>query len=180
MPNDATLDGAGHTITAVEDADHRNFPGLGPGLRGRHRLGRRHLDVKNLNIKTQGFQGGSNSGGQLNGIYMYRAGGSLTNVSVNGISHGNGVQEGNAISIRNRVVGRRHQRPARHVNLADVDVTNYQKTGLLLDGNLTFTVENASVGQGAGPQGRRTRASRPTRCRSPAARQVRSPTARSS
>ena len=27
MPNDATLDGAGHTITAVEDAAHRNFPG---------------------------------------------------------------------------------------------------------------------------------------------------------
>ena len=26
MPNDATLDGAGHTITAVEDATHRNFP----------------------------------------------------------------------------------------------------------------------------------------------------------
>ena len=44
---------------------------------------------------------------------MSRAGGSLTNVSVDGISHGNGVQEGNAISIRNRVCGRRHQRPAR-------------------------------------------------------------------
>ena len=27
LPNDATLDGDGHTITAVEDADHRNFPG---------------------------------------------------------------------------------------------------------------------------------------------------------
>ena len=27
MPNDATLDGAGHKITAVEDATHRNFPG---------------------------------------------------------------------------------------------------------------------------------------------------------
>ena len=27
MPNDATLDGAGHTITAVEDAAHRNFQG---------------------------------------------------------------------------------------------------------------------------------------------------------
>ena len=39
MPNDATLDGAGHTITAVEDAAHRNFPGTVAGLRSRHQLG---------------------------------------------------------------------------------------------------------------------------------------------
>ena len=84
---------------------------------------------------------------------MFRAGGSLTNVSVDGISHGNGVQEGNAISIRNRVAGDDISVPRAKVALADIDVTNYQKTGLLLDGNLTFTVKNARVGQGAGPQG---------------------------
>ena len=84
---------------------------------------------------------------------MYRAGGSLTNVSVDGISHGNGVQEGNAISIRNRVSGDDINVPRAQVTLADIDVTNYQKTGLLLDGNLTFSVKNAHVGQGAGPQG---------------------------
>ena len=111
------------------------------------------LDVKNLDITTEGFEGGSNSGGLLNGIYMYRAGGSLTNVSVDGISHGNGVQEGNAISIRNRVSGDDINVPRAQVTLADIDVTNYQKTGLLLDGNLTFSVKNAHVGQGAGPQG---------------------------
>ena len=113
MPNDATLDGAGHTITAVEDATHRNFPGSVLASAVGSNSAPAKLDVKNLDITTQGFEGGSNSGGLLNGIYMYRAGGSLTNVSVNGISHGNGVQEGNAISIRNRVAGRRHQRPAR-------------------------------------------------------------------
>ena len=84
---------------------------------------------------------------------MYRAGGSLTNVSVNGISHGNGVQEGNAISIRNRVSGDDTNVPRAQVALDDIDVTNYQKTGLLLDGNLTFTVTKARIGQGAGPQG---------------------------
>ena len=105
MPNDATLDGAGHTITAVEDADHRNFPGPVLASAVGNDAAPAELDVKNLDITTQGFEGGSNSGGLLNGIYMYRAGGSLTNVSVDGISHGNGVQEGNAISIRNRVSG---------------------------------------------------------------------------
>ena len=140
--------------------DHRGrgrrppeLPRLGPGLGGRHQLGPAELDVRDLDITTQGFEGGSNSGGLLNGIYMYRAGGSLTNVSVDGISHGNGIQEGNAISIRNRVAGDNIDVPRAQVDLADIDVTNYQKTGLLLDGNLTFTVKNAHVGQGAGPQG---------------------------
>ena len=153
MPDDATLDGAGHTITAVEDADHRNFQGSVLASAVGNDDEAAHLDVKNLDITTQDFQGGSNSGGLLNGIYMYRAGGSLTNVSVDGISHGNGVQEGNAISIRNRVSGDNTSVPRASVDLVDVDVTNYQKTGLLLDGNLTFTVKNATVGQGKGPQG---------------------------
>jgi hypothetical protein len=153
MPNDATLDGAGHTITAVEDAAHRNFQGsvLASAVGNDDAAAR--LDVKNLDITTQDFQNGSNSGGLLNGIYMFRAGGSLTNVSVDGISHGNGVQEGNAISIRNRVSGDNTSVPRAHVDLTDIDVTNYQKTGLLLDGNLTFSVKNANVGQGKGPQG---------------------------
>ena len=153
MPNDATLDGAGHTITAVEDATHRNFPGPVLASAVGTNAAPAKLDVKNLDITTDGFEGGSNSGGLLNGIYMYRAGGSLTNVSVDGISHGNGVQEGNAISIRNRVAGDDINVPRAQVTLADIDVTNYQKTGLLLDGNLTFSVKNARVGQGAGPQG---------------------------
>jgi hypothetical protein len=153
LPDDARIDGNGHTITAVEDADHRSFPGavLASAVGSASKPAR--LDVADLDIKTQGFEGGSNSNGLLNGIYMNRAGGSLTNVSVDGISHGNGVQEGNAISIRNRVSGDDINVPRAQVTLSDIDVTNYQKTGLLLDGNLGFTVENAQIGQGAGPQG---------------------------
>ena len=153
MPNDATLDGAGHTITAVEDADHRNFPGPVLASAVGTDSAPAELDVKNLDITTQGFEGGSNSGGLLTGISMSRAGGSLVNVSVNGISHGNGVQEGTAISIRNRVAGDNIDVPRAQVSLNDIDVTNFQKAGLLLDGNLTFTVKNARIGQGAGPQG---------------------------
>lgn len=152
MPNDATLDGAGHTITAVEDADHRNFPG--PVLASAvGDLAPAELDIEDLNITTEGFDAGSSSGGLLTGIYMHRAGGSLTDVSVNGISHGNGTQEGNAIAIRNRVAGDDIDVPRAKVALTGIDITNYQKTGLLLDGNLTFTVKSAHVGQGAGPEG---------------------------
>jgi hypothetical protein len=153
MPDGATLDGAGHTITAVEDAGHRNFPGPVVASAVGDGSGPAELDIKNLSITTQGFEGGSNSGGLLSGISMYRSGGSLTNVSVDGISHGNGVQEGTGISIRNRVSGDDINVPRAKVELSDVEVTNYQKAGLLLDGNLTFTVEGATVGQGSGPQG---------------------------
>ena len=153
MPNDATLDGAGHTITAVENADHRNFPGSVLASAVGTDSAPAQLDVKNLHISTDDFQHGSNSGGSLNGIYMYRAGGSLTNVTVDGISHGNGVQEGNAISIRNRVSGDQIDVPRAQVALSDIHVTHYQKTGLLLDGNLSFAVADAHVGQGTGPQG---------------------------
>jgi hypothetical protein len=153
LPDDATLNGNGHTITAVEDADHRNFSGSVLASAVGTASAPARLDVRNLDIDTHGFEGGSNSNGLLNGIYMNRAGGSLTNVSVNGISHGNGVQEGNAISIRNRVSGDNIDVPRAQVTLSDIDVTNFQKTGLLLDGNLGFTVTNAHVGQGAGPQG---------------------------
>ena len=153
MPNNATLDGNGHTITAVEDASTPNFPGPVVASATGDASGPAELDIKNLDITTEGFQNGSNSNGQLAGIYMYRAGGSLTDVSVDGISHGNGVQEGNAISIRNRVSGDNIDVPRAKVDLSDIQVTNYQKTGVLLDGNLTFTVKNAQVGQGGGPQG---------------------------
>jgi hypothetical protein len=154
MPNDATLDGAGHTITAVEDADHPNFPGAVLASQPGSDSAPAHLDVENLDIATQGFQGGGkNSGGLLTGISMLRTGGSLTNVSVDGISHGNGVQEGNAIAIRNRVSGDNIDVPRAKVTLDGVEVSNYQKTGILLDGNLSFSVTNAHVGQGMGPEG---------------------------
>jgi hypothetical protein len=153
MPDDATLNGAGYTITAVEDADHANFPGPVLVSATGTDAGPAHLDVKNVNITTQGFENGSNSGGTLAGIVMYRAGGSLSNVSVDGISHGNGVQEGNGIAIRNRVSASDIDVPRATVALSDIEVTNYQKTGLLLDGNLSFTVDNATIGQGSGPQG---------------------------
>lgn len=152
MPDDATLDGAGHTITAVEDAEHRNFPGPVLVSATGDATAPATLDVKNLTIATEDFEHGSNSNGLLTGISMYRADGSLTDVTVDGISHGNGVQEGNAIAIRNRVDADNLNVPRAHVDLTNVQVSRYQKTGVLLDGNLMFTVTDATVGQGSGPE----------------------------
>jgi hypothetical protein len=151
FPDGATLDGDGHTITAVEDATHANFPGPVVKSATGTDSAAASLQIRDLTIDTD-FQG-SNSGGKLAGIEMLRAGGSLTHVTVNGITHGNGVQEGNAISIRNRVSGDNIDVPRAHVSLNTVTVTNYQKTGVLLDGNLSFTAKKLNVGAAGTPAG---------------------------
>ena len=152
VPNHATVDGAGHTITAAQDAAHKLF--VGPVLASAtgDDKAAAELNVKNLDITTSGFLGGSEGKG-LSGISLNRAGGTLTDVSVSGVSFGNGNQEGNAISIRNRVSADDINVPRASVSLEHVDVSNYQKTGLLLDGNLAFRVDDATVGAGAGPEG---------------------------
>ena len=154
MPNDATLAGAGHTITAVEDADHANFPGAVLASAVGTAAAPAGLDVTNLHITTQGFQGdGKNSGGLLAGISMYRAGGSLTDVSVNGVSHGNGVQEGTAISIRNRVSGDDIDVPRAHVHARrrpGLEVPEGRPAARRKPG---VRRQDAHVGQGSGPEG---------------------------
>ena len=155
MPDEATLDGNGHTITAVEDADH-NFGAVVASAHGTDSAPA-ELGVKNLNIATDHFAGeAKNSGGKLAGIYLFRAGGTLSNISVDGISHGNGVSEGDAIVVRNRVSDTRAAAasdadyvPRAHVELQDVQVTKYQKTGMLFDGNVSFSVKGSSVGRSA-------------------------------
>src|SRR5262249_17585851 len=82
MPADATLTGHGHPRPAVEDATNPNFPGAviesTPGD-GSSTVG--HLNVKHLHITTENFTG-SNSGGGLAGIAMYRTSGSISHVTV--------------------------------------------------------------------------------------------------
>ena len=52
LPDDATLNGNGHTITAVEDADHRNFSGSVLASAVGTPSAPARLDVKNLDIST--------------------------------------------------------------------------------------------------------------------------------
>ena len=59
MPNDATLDGAGHTITAVEDAAHRNFHGPVVASAVGSNSAPAKLDVKNLDITTKASKAGA-------------------------------------------------------------------------------------------------------------------------
>lgn len=151
VPDGAEIDGDGHTITAVENQASPNFPGPVLASAVGDASAPASLDVRDLTIR--GDFSGSNSGGALAGISMQRAGGSLTNVTVDRITHGNGVQEGNAIAIRNRVDATDLNVPRAEVVLDNVTATNYQKTGILLDGNLTFTASDLTVGRAGLPNG---------------------------
>jgi hypothetical protein len=146
-----TVDGAGHTITAVEDATHPNFPGpvmlSAPGVDGNPAS----MDITNLTINTQ-FSG-SNSGGQLAGIKFDRAGGSVTDTTITGITHGNGVQEGIALYVRNRAASGGFSPDEVTVTVDGTDVTRYQKSGVIFDGNVAFTMTNSNVGRSTDKDG---------------------------
>lgn len=153
VPDGWTVDGSGHTLTAVEDAAHPNFPG--PVLMSAQGTGSgpATMNVENLDIESSGFENGQNSGGQLAGVKYDRAGGSVSNVVINGISHGKGVQEGIGLWFRNRDASGSYFVPGATVSVDHVRVTNYQKGGVIFDGNLGFTMTDSTVGSAAGPDG---------------------------
>jgi hypothetical protein len=159
VPDGVTVDGDGHTITAVEAPDQAWAGGSVLRSAVGTAVAPATLNVRNLHIDTNFTTAGrsKNSGGTLNGILMLRAGGTIQNMTVDGISHGNGVQEGNGIVVRNRDLSAsgvaQVALPAAAVTITDTTITRYQKTGLLLDGNLAFDVSGVTVGRGAGPNG---------------------------
>lgn len=146
VPDGVTLDGAGYTITAVETPALR-YAGLAV-LRSAvgDASAAAVMNVKNLHIETN-FTVGGNSGGELYGILMENAGGTIDNVTVDGISHGNGVQEGKAIMARNLVS------PVADLTITNSSITRFQKSGLYIKGNIKFDVSGLSVGRGSGPNG---------------------------
>lgn len=141
----ATVDGAGYTLTAVEDVTSPNFPGpILVSATGTDDAPA-SMTVTDLDITTQ-FSG-TNSGGLLAGVKFDRAGGSVTNVTINGVTHGNGVQEGIALYIRNRDTSGGSNVPEVTVTVNDVTVTRYQKGGVIFDGNTSFTMANTTIGR---------------------------------
>lgn len=136
VPNGFTLDGAGHTITAVDPAGG-HFTG------GVVQNGGATANVTNLNITTSGLADLCDGGAQrLRGIYFEAASGSITNNTITDINQGltSGCQEGNAIEVRNIDAP-----TARAVLIDQNNVTDYQKTGIVTNGNLVVTITDNVV-----------------------------------
>ena len=137
-----TLDGASHTITAVDP--------VGDVFRGDVILvDNGTADIRNLTVTTRGMNGDSrNSGGNFNGIRFFNASGSVTDTKVTDITHGNGVQEGRAVVIDNRDGG-----PQVNVSLDDIEVQRYQKSGVISYGNVKLIMRNSTIGSAADANG---------------------------
>jgi hypothetical protein len=146
VPDGYTLDGNGFTITAVDPAgDH--FTGaviLNEGATAH---------VTNVTVTASGLSNVCDGGAdRLRGIMFDGAGGSITNNTVVGINQGaSGCQEGNAIEVRNAPFDGTHPN-TQSVEIAHNDVIDYQKTGIVANGDVDVDVHHNDVGASATQQ----------------------------
>lgn len=145
IPNGFTLDGAGHTITAV-DPTGGHFDG------GVVQNGGATASVRDLIVTTSGLAEVCDAGAdRLRGILFDGASGSITNNVVRGINQNqggriSGCQEGNGIEVRNF-----GSNPATvSATITGNAISDYQKTGIVANGNVSARISDNTV-TGSGP-----------------------------
>jgi hypothetical protein len=147
VPDGVTLDGNGHTITAVE-------PGLGhfTGAVVQNATAPSTIHVTNLTIDATLNGNPCDAGPQrLRGILFSGASGTATNNTVTVTQGVNfGCQEGNAIEARNFLGEPLASTDRTTVTISDNVIPLYQKTGVLANGNVDAIVTR-NVITGVGP-----------------------------
>ena len=135
VPNEWTLDGAGHTITVVHPAGG-TF--TGPVVTN-EAAADAEMHITDLTVDGDLDTACSSS---LTGIQFDGASGSLTDTTVSNIRYGtgSGCQSGNSINITNPAGSGRTS-----VTVADVHVTGFQKTGIRLNGAVGVQLTGSSI-----------------------------------
>ena len=136
-----TVDGNGHTLTA----DSSPNPWIGAVLRNDGTS----MDVSDLTVTGQNLGGACDAGdNRLMGIYYKDAGGSVSNTAINGITQGDGCQEGIALYVKSTD-------PTPDVVTADhVTVTNFQKGGVTVTGEgADLNLTNSNIGPAGAADG---------------------------
>lgn len=143
IPDGMTLDGRNHTITAV-DPPAGHFTGAVVANSGTT------AHVKNLTVTTSGLSNVCDGGpNRLRGIMFEGASGSIIHNNVTGINQGpSGCQEGNAIEVRNSPFDGTHPNTVA-VEVAHNNVTDYQKTGIVANGDVDVAIHHNTVGESA-------------------------------
>jgi hypothetical protein len=144
--NGRTLDGNGHTITAV-DPSGGHF--LGAVVQGD--AGISATTVKNLGVTASGLSNNvcdqpGPPDNRLRGILFDNTPGTIANNNVHGVRQGlSGCQEGNAIEARNFASS-----PTRWaVSITNNTVTNYMKNAITANGTIAAMISgNTTVGDG--------------------------------
>lgn len=143
VPGGVTLDGDGHAITAV-DPPSGHFRGAVVANGG----GDAH--VADLTVAADGLASACDGGAdRLRGIMLAGASGSISGTHVLGINQGpSGCQEGNAIEVRNAPFDGTHPGTV-SVEIAHNVVADYQKTGIVANGDVDVDVHHNDVGASA-------------------------------
>lgn len=143
IPDGHTLDGDGYTLTAVDPAgDHFRGAVVANGGSEMH--------VTDVTITTDGLANACDSDeDRLRGVMLNEASGTVTGATVTGINQGpSGCQEGNAIEVRNPPFDGTHPN-TQTVEVAHNDVTDYQKTGIVANGDVDVSVHHNKVSESA-------------------------------
>lgn len=143
IPDGYTLDGNGYAMTAVDPVgDH--FRGAVVANEGAT------AHVTNLTVTSAGLTNACDGGAdRLRGIMFEGASGSITHSSVVGINQGaSGCQEGNAIEVRNAPFDGT-QPNTQSVEIAHNNIADYQKTGIVANGDVNVDLHHNDVGASA-------------------------------
>ena len=140
-----TVDGNGFTITAV-DPSGGNFNGpvvkSATGTSGVPAT----LNVRNLDLSAS--LAPNVAIGSLSGLYYENAGGTITNVSLSGITTSSTSGSGRALEVRNAAAT---TAPTLAIN--GLRVRNYNKSGVFIQGKTSFTATNLDIGPATGVDG---------------------------
>jgi len=138
VPNGFTLNGAGHTITAMDPAGDYFKKGIVQN-------GGATADVTNVKITTSGLVDPCDQGpNRLRGILFDGASGSITKATITNITHvgaGPCGDEGNAIEVRNFGASATTCKVKIDANTA----TGYQKGGIIVNGNVDAMITDNLV-----------------------------------
>ncbi len=143
IPDGVTLDGAGHTISAHDLAGTPgSFNGAVLSNTGTS------MSIEDLTVRGTGFTQtqppGSCGRATLNGIWFNGAGGSVTNVTVTGITESSNCQVGRAI-VGTGTAGQT-------LTISGTTVSDYNKNGIQASG-MTMNVSGSTIGSPASLKG---------------------------
>ncbi|MBI2205532.1 MAG: right-handed parallel beta-helix repeat-containing protein [Candidatus Rokubacteria bacterium] len=146
VPDGMTLDGADYTITAV---DPLNGSFAGAVVRN----GGATAHVTRVTITAAGLKNVCSPAApvdrRLRGILFQSASGAITHNEVIAINKGpSGCQEGNAIEVRNPPFDGTHPGPVA-VEITHNIVDAYQKTGIVVNGDVVAGIHHNHVGESA-------------------------------
>lgn len=145
VPDGWTLDGDGHAIIGTETPSTAFTGAILQNAGAVMKL----VDLTVTTNKAVWDNPSKNSGGDLVGVRFLNASGSLADVTIDGVSHGNGVQEGKALLVDNRTNSHAVQ-----VTADRITVVNYQKNGVDVRGSgATLELRDSVIGHGATPNG---------------------------